>query len=667
MKATPAFRWTSRIDRQKQEREKSDMSTASPNSNSRSRRSKRGQVSLMVIGVVILAVLAIVVAAVMKMKAGPADARGVADTAVVRNGMFDITLPVSGELAALKQIEIRNKVDGRAVINEIVAEGTNVSAGDVVLRLNDDEIKDKWRQVKEKVNTANAAYVTAMAELTNTQNERNAELAKADSAIKLANLALQAWLSGEDPSKHQEMQLALETADKDYTRLQERFVESGKLLERKFLSLDEYKRDEIAMIEARSALAKAKLDLEAYEKYQSLHDKAEKESDLEQANLDRKRVEDKFTAEVQSAEIEVESKKFQLESAKEDLARLDEQLTFCVVTAPSAGLVVYTSSLQQGGMGRNEGRPPVVGTELSKNESVMILPDVSQMIASVKVSESLSGTIRPGQRAMVTSDANPNRTLAGEVLSVGVLAESGGWRDPNRRDYTVKILLKEGYDLGLKPSMRCKAEIYVGRVSDALHVPIQAVFRNGPINYVYVPQDGGYAQKQVTIGRASELFIEIKEGLTENQIVLLREPATEEITYRLPVPKQEEKPMVAEIGEAPEAMPAGMRGGQGGPANGRPGGAPQGGPANGRPGGMPAGAGDGSGMPRGDGANPGGGGGRRRGSGGGGGGGGGAPGSGGRGASGDAPASGGGSGAEKNPAAPSENPPAPAIEKSEKP
>lgn len=615
------------------------------------RPSRRGQVSLMVIGVVILAVLAIVVAAVMKMKAAPTDARSVADTAVVRKGMFDITLPVSGELAALKQIEVRNKVDGRAVINEIVTEGTNVNVGDVILRLNDDEIKEKWRQAKEKVNTANAAHVTATAELTNTQNERNAELAKADSAIKLANLALQAWLSGEHPSMHQEMQLALETADKDYARLQERFVESAKLLERKFLSLDEYKRDEIAMIEARSALAKAKLDLEAYENYQSLHDKAEKESALEQANLDRKSVEDKFAAEVQSAEIEVESKKFQLESAKEDLARLDEQLTFCVVTAPSAGLVVYTSSLQQGGMGRNEGRPPVVGTELSKNESVMILPDVSQMIASVKVSESLSGTIRPGQRAMITSDANANRSLAGEVLSVGVLAESGGWRDPNRRDYTVKILLKDGYDLGLKPSMRCKAEIYVGRVSDALHVPIQSVFRNGPVNYVYVPQSGGYAQKPVVIGRASELYIEIKEGLIEGQVVLLREPATEEIVYRIPAPKQEEKEMVAGIGEAPEAVPAGMRGAgggaSGGPANGRPNGAPggmpsgggtqQGGPANGQP--AIGGAGDGTGAPRGDGAAPGAGGGRRRGGAGGGGGGGGDGGN--RGATGgDAPASG---------------------------
>ena len=37
---------------------------------------------------------------------------------------FDILLPVSGELAAQKQVEVRNRIEQRAVIKEIVPEGT---------------------------------------------------------------------------------------------------------------------------------------------------------------------------------------------------------------------------------------------------------------------------------------------------------------------------------------------------------------------------------------------------------------------------------------------------------------------------------------------------------------------------------------------------------------
>ena len=82
----------------------------------------------------------------------------------------------------------------------------------------------------------------------------------------------------------------------------------------------------------------------------------------------------------------------------------------------------------------------------------------------------------------MTSDALPDTPLVGEVLSVGVLAESGGWRDPNRRDYTVRISLDGQNEQGLKPAMRCKAEIYVDRVIlkrndryETLRLPIEFI------------------------------------------------------------------------------------------------------------------------------------------------------------------------------------------------
>jgi hypothetical protein len=54
-----------------------------------------------------------------------------------------------------------------------------------------------------------------------------------------------------------------------------------------------------------------------------------------------------------------------------------------------------------------------------------------------------------------------------------------------------------------------------------------------------VPRGGGYEQKKVEIGRASELFTEIVSGLEEGQMVLLREPESEEILARLPLPRRE--------------------------------------------------------------------------------------------------------------------------------
>ena len=87
----------------------------------------------------------------------------------------------------------------------------------------------------------------------------------------------------------------------------------------------------------------------------------------------------------------------------------------------------------------------------------------------------------------------------------------------------------------LKPSMRCVGNITLDRVEDALSVPIQSIFREGRSAFVYVPMDGGFAQQEVTLGRSSELSVEILSGIEKGDRVLLREPNPIEVVSRLPI------------------------------------------------------------------------------------------------------------------------------------
>jgi HlyD family secretion protein len=492
------------------------------------------------------------------------------DVHLVERTDFDMAIPVSGELAAMRQIEVRNRLEGRAIITEIVDEGRTVKQGDVLLRLAEEEIRDKIKDAKDKVNTAESELVAAQQTLSIAENTRASELEKADLAIELAKLALLAWENGEVVTKRQNLALARETAEINLKRLRERFEESAKLVEQKFISKDEFERDRIAMIEAEVKAKQAVLDLEVYEQYQYKQDEAKKKSDVDQAVAERARVEQRNDAQIVKAKADVDSARFKVDSANDRLKQLELQLTYCTITAPNDGLVVYATSIDSGGGGRGGGdaQPPQVGTELRPNELVIILPDTTQMVANLKVSEALSGRIRPGQTVTVFSDALPNTPIRGAVQSVSVLAASGGWRDPNRRDYTVRVALEADPALGLKPSMRCKAEILLDRVDDAVSVPIQAVFRQGPIAYVYTRDGSTFAQKMVRLGRASETRIEVLEGIAEGDKVLLREPSDDEVGSKLDF-----EALAAQFAPPREAR----RGPAGAPA-GRPAGAPAGGP-----------------------------------------------------------------------------------------
>lgn len=466
-----------------------------------------------------------------------ASARALAasDVYAVEKSSFDMLLPVSGELAAKQQVEMRNKLETRAVITEIAPEGSRVLKGDIVVRLAQEEILDKIKDAKDKVNTTNSSSVAAQQSLAIKQGEKQSELDKADVAVRIAQLALQGWLEGEVVNKRQQLSLANETAAINLDRLKGRFEESSKLVEQGYIAKDEFEKDRIAMIEAAAKVKQGALDLEVYEKYTYFQEEAKKQSDLEQARAERARVEEKFNAELVKAQADLESANFQLTSARDRLQNLEHQFTSTTIAAPIDGLIVYATSIDSsnGGRGGGDAQPPQVGTELKPNELVVLLPDTSNMVANLKVSEALSGRIKPGQRVTLYSDAMPNQAVGGVVTTVSVLAASGGWRDPNRREYTVKTSLEADPSLGLKPAMRCKAEILLGRVEDALNIPVQAIFRQGPVAFVYVQEGAGFAQRQVELGRASELNIEIVKGLSAGDRVLLREPKSFEVTTKL--------------------------------------------------------------------------------------------------------------------------------------
>ncbi len=458
-----------------------------------------------------------------------------AELYIVDRTDFDMIIPVSGELAALRQVEVRNLLEGRSVITEIVPEGRLVRKGDLLVKFASEESADKIKDMQDKCKTAQAEAVSNEQALAIKQNERSSEIEKSQLQVKLAQLALEGWINGELVSKRQQFATALEAATIDAQRQRKRFGESDALVAKGFISRDEYERDRIALIQADAKVKQSALDIEVYEKFQRPQDEAKKQSDLDQAIAERSRTQQKKDSEIVKAQSDLESAQFRSKTAAERLAQGQKNLENTSILSPTEGLVVYASSLESGGWGRGgDAPPPAAGTEMKPNELVMIIPDTSQMVAYLKVSEALSGRIKPDQEVTIFGDANPTVPIRGTVMNVSVLAESGGWRDPNRRDYKVRVLLDEADSLGLKPSMRCKASILLGRAEGVLSIPVQAIFRQGSASFVYVTDGAGYSQHLVTLGRSSEMDVEVLSGLNEGDQVLLREPRAEEILARLP-------------------------------------------------------------------------------------------------------------------------------------
>lgn len=493
----------------------------------------RGASLPVVVGIIIAFILLLIAIATWGGAIKSGATNGISDIHEVKRSDFLITMPAAGELSANRLIEIRNPLETRGIIIEIIEEGSFVHQGDILIEFNDDEIEQKIKDTRDKHVDDTNKVVTSEQSLSIARSSMESDLEKSSLVIEIAQLALQAWVEGVHLQHTQRFELGLQTATINADRLARRFEEAKGLVESGFISRDEYERDRIAKIESAAAVKQAEIDLDVYSRFTSKQDEKQKISDVDQAISERSRVGQRHEAELVTQSANLDTAKARLASTEERLAELEEQLALCTIVAPTDGLIVYRTSMQSDRHWRSDDSPPTIGTSLSPNELVILLPDTSQMIANVKVSEALSGRIKEGMSAVIYSDAHPNIPITGVVQKVSVLAEGGGWRDPNRRDYTVRIALDADPSMELKPSMRCRSEIQLSTVENSVSVPIQSIFRVGPLAYVYIPDGDGWAQKEVELGRSSELAVEIISGVDVGDIVLLREPEPIEVVSRI--------------------------------------------------------------------------------------------------------------------------------------
>jgi HlyD family secretion protein len=459
---------------------------------------------------------------------GGASAHQTLEMGRVAKTTFDITTTAAGELQAKNQIEIRNKLEQQSTIVEIIPEGKMVKKGEVLIRLQSDEIKSQVEQEQLQVETAKADEIAAREGLEIQISENESAVREAQLKLDLAELDLKKWEEGEVKSKRQELKLALDRADRELVRLKDKFEQSQALYKENFLSRDQLRQDELAKIEAEDALAKAQLATSVYEEFEHPRSEKEKRSAVNEARAALERVQRKNESELASKKANLENRKRQLSIREDRLKKLLEQMENCTLTAPNDGLVVYATSMDRGWSFGGEG-PLQIGRKTYPNELLISLPDTSLMVASVQIPESMASRVRPGMPANIKVEAAGGKSFQGTVASIGVLAESGGWRDPNRREYTVKIDLQSVEGSDLKPSMRAEAELRLGRVEEAVAVPIQAVFNEGPMRYVYLPQGAKFVRRPVQIGRRSERFAEIKAGLADGEQVILRQPKPSEV------------------------------------------------------------------------------------------------------------------------------------------
>ena len=95
--------------------------------------------------------------------------------------------------------------------------------------------------------------------------------------------------------------------------------------------------------------------------------------------------------------------------------------------------------------------------------------------------------------------------------------------NPDLKVYSTDILIDGTHDF-LKTGMSAKVEIIIKELKDVISVPIQAVINQEGKKICYVAKGNRSQAREVATGDFNDNFVEITQGLSPGEKVLLNPP-----------------------------------------------------------------------------------------------------------------------------------------------
>ena len=207
-----------------------------------------------------------------------------------------------------------------------------------------------------------------------------------------------------------------------------------------------------------------------------------------------------------------------VESSRATLTRAEQELDKTTVRSPLEGFLVLQDIPLDSGR-----RKPQVGDSVWSGQPIAMIPDLSQMITQTRVRETDLHRVHEGLAARLDLEAYPDMVMSGQVDFVGSLAEASV--DSPWKFFSVRLLVDRA-DPRLRPGMSVRVSFLLDRARSVVVAPADAVFACAGGTCCYVRRGGDVWEQPVTLGLANETHVEVREGVTPGEELLLAVPPT---------------------------------------------------------------------------------------------------------------------------------------------
>ena len=464
-------------------------------------------------------------------KEAPAkDAAAKPATQKLKKGPFRVEVALDGVFEAQNQAELFIRPQEWAVLSVLKAieHGAVVKQGDLVLALDTEKIDRVITDLRSEMELTDLALKLSVAQLA--AMEKVAPLEEQANA-RSRRMVEEDWKRFQDVEKplmvkvtefhlkaSQEM---LEYAEEEYRQL-EKMYKADDLRE---------ETEKIVLRRAKNGVDRAKLSLELA---QAAHEEAlklslprleERTKDLtEHARIDTEFTKISLPLAMSKRRLEADKLQVARNLGEEKLKKLIADREAMIVKAPIDGVVYYGRSVR-GKWSAMTVETLRRGATVMPNEVFMTVVQTRPMTIRTTVPESQVQRVHTGLQAFVQPTGFSALKLSAVVQRVGAIPMGSSGFDCQL------TVAAEGLTSAIVPGMNCEMKLIPYKKTDALTVPLKAVFTeefDPAKQYVYLQGKDGKPQKRVvTLGERNDKQAEVLQGLAEGDEILLEKPKEE--------------------------------------------------------------------------------------------------------------------------------------------
>jgi len=439
----------------------------------------------------------------------------------------EVSLKGTFEARSATEMVLRPKAWSSFKVLKAVAHGAKVERGDVLVKLDMEDIDEAIVDSRRKVELAELAIKLAEQGLKTLEATTPLDLASAERSKRYAHEDLDRYLKIDRAMSERIANFNVETS-KNYLEYEQ---EELRQLEKMYKADDlTEETEEIILKRQRDAVKRAEFYLKTDEMYrdQTLNitlprrDVTEKESAV-RADLSLDGAKATLPLALTRSRLDLDKLKAQYDKEKERLDELEKDRAMMSIKAPTEGIVYYGRFKDGEWSGASSAADKLrpFGS-ITPNDVFITIVKPRPMVIRVKLPEKNLHEFRPGLKGTARPTGYPDMRLPATVTKISAVPFTAG-------NFQAELRLSvPEEDTMLVPGMSCTVKFIPYLKKRALTVPPSAVYTDeidDQKHYVMlVDEDGKQRKQSVTLGKKAEDKVEILDGLVAGDQVLKEFP-----------------------------------------------------------------------------------------------------------------------------------------------